>query len=158
MRTLQSFCNCGDTRLGGGYLSTVHARPDAYALTRASPTSRINSSGKGTGTSQRPHRTGRRSLASPTDSSRMDQWYGPQLRTDAVCIFSHINVVLRQILTHSHSRVVMKALLHAHKRKRISVYVTEGGVSKFPVVIYLTANGCKLNREDWGKLRPQVNE
>jgi translation initiation factor eIF-2B subunit alpha len=40
--------------------------------------------------------------------------------------FSHINVTLRQILTHSHSRVVMKALLHAHKRKRISVYVTEG--------------------------------
>ncbi|GBE82324.1 Translation initiation factor eIF-2B subunit alpha [Sparassis crispa] len=29
------------------------------------------------------------------------------------------------ILTHSHSRVVMKALLHAHKTKRISVYVTE---------------------------------
>ncbi|KAF9653076.1 nagb/rpia/CoA transferase-like protein [Thelephora ganbajun] len=29
------------------------------------------------------------------------------------------------ILTHSYSRVVMKALLHAHKRKRISVYVTE---------------------------------
>jgi translation initiation factor eIF-2B subunit alpha len=29
------------------------------------------------------------------------------------------------ILTHSYSRVVMQALLHAHKRKRISVYVTE---------------------------------
>ncbi|KAI0748029.1 nagb/rpia/CoA transferase-like protein [Daedaleopsis nitida] len=29
------------------------------------------------------------------------------------------------ILTHSHSRVVLKALLHAHKTKRISVYVTE---------------------------------
>jgi len=29
------------------------------------------------------------------------------------------------ILTHSHSRVVMKALIHAHKKKRISVYVTE---------------------------------
>ncbi|KAI0736975.1 nagb/rpia/CoA transferase-like protein [Fomitopsis betulina] len=29
------------------------------------------------------------------------------------------------ILTHSYSRVVMKALLHAHKTKRISVYVTE---------------------------------
>ncbi|KZT33022.1 IF-2B-domain-containing protein [Sistotremastrum suecicum HHB10207 ss-3] len=29
------------------------------------------------------------------------------------------------ILTHSYSRVVMHALLHAHKHKRISVYVTE---------------------------------
>ncbi|EMD38516.1 hypothetical protein CERSUDRAFT_113696 [Gelatoporia subvermispora B] len=29
------------------------------------------------------------------------------------------------ILTHSYSRVVMKALLHAHSTKRISVYVTE---------------------------------
>jgi translation initiation factor eIF-2B subunit alpha len=29
------------------------------------------------------------------------------------------------ILTHSYSRVVMKTLLHAHERKRISVYVTE---------------------------------
>ncbi|KAI0336438.1 nagb/rpia/CoA transferase-like protein [Cubamyces sp. BRFM 1775] len=29
------------------------------------------------------------------------------------------------ILTHSYSRVVLKALLHAHKTKRISVYVTE---------------------------------
>ncbi|KIP09129.1 hypothetical protein PHLGIDRAFT_18738 [Phlebiopsis gigantea 11061_1 CR5-6] len=29
------------------------------------------------------------------------------------------------ILTHSYSRVVMKALLNAHKTKRISVYVTE---------------------------------
>ncbi|OJT15877.1 Translation initiation factor eIF-2B subunit alpha [Trametes pubescens] len=29
------------------------------------------------------------------------------------------------ILTHSHSRVVLRALLHAHKTKRISVYVTE---------------------------------
>ncbi|KAH9951327.1 nagb/rpia/CoA transferase-like protein [Amylocystis lapponica] len=29
------------------------------------------------------------------------------------------------ILTHSYSRVVMRALLHAHKTKRISVYVTE---------------------------------
>lgn len=29
------------------------------------------------------------------------------------------------ILTHSYSRVVMTALLHAHKTKRISVYVTE---------------------------------
>ncbi|KAI0062290.1 nagb/rpia/CoA transferase-like protein [Artomyces pyxidatus] len=29
------------------------------------------------------------------------------------------------ILTHSYSRVVMQTLLHAHKRKRISVYVTE---------------------------------
>ena len=32
----------------------------------------------------------------------------------------------------------MKALLHAHKGKRISVYVTEGGESKFLVVVYLT--------------------
>jgi translation initiation factor 2B subunit (eIF-2B alpha/beta/delta family) len=30
-----------------------------------------------------------------------------------------------QILTHSYSRVVTQALLHAHTRKRISVYVTE---------------------------------
>ncbi len=30
-----------------------------------------------------------------------------------------------QILTHSYSRVVTRALLHAHTRKRISVYVTE---------------------------------
>jgi len=29
------------------------------------------------------------------------------------------------ILTHSYSRVVMRALLHAHKTKRFSVYVTE---------------------------------
>lgn len=29
------------------------------------------------------------------------------------------------ILTHSYSRVVMRALLHAHRTKRISVYVTE---------------------------------
>jgi len=29
------------------------------------------------------------------------------------------------ILTHSYSRVVIRALLHAHTRKRISVYVTE---------------------------------
>ena len=50
----------------------------------------------------------------------------------------HIDPTLRQILTHSHSRVVMKALLHAHKRKRISVYVTEGGESKICVALYLT--------------------
>lgn len=50
-----------------------------------------------------------------------------------------VNAILRQILTHSHSRVVMKALLHAHKRKRISVYVTEGKKSNFLAVIYLTA-------------------
>jgi len=30
-----------------------------------------------------------------------------------------------KILTHSYSRVVMKTLLQAHERKRISVYVTE---------------------------------
>ena len=30
-----------------------------------------------------------------------------------------------QILTHSYSRVITQALLHAHTRKRISVYVTE---------------------------------
>jgi len=30
------------------------------------------------------------------------------------------------ILTHSYSRVAMQVLLHAHKSKRISVYVTEG--------------------------------
>lgn len=30
-----------------------------------------------------------------------------------------------KILTHSYSRVVMKTLLRAHERKRISVYVTE---------------------------------
>jgi len=72
--------------------------------------------------------------------------------------FSHINDVLRQILTHSHSRVVMKALLHAHKRKRISVYVTEGVKSKIPIVTHLTACDRKLNREGWGKLRRQVKE
>jgi len=72
--------------------------------------------------------------------------------------FSRVDVMLWQILTHSHSRVVMKALLHAHQRKRISVYVTEGVKSKFTIVTHLTARGRKLNREDWGKLRRQVNE
>ena len=57
----------------------------------------------------------------------MDQWYGSHLPAGSIFFFSTlINDKLRQILTHSHSRVVMKALLHAHKRKRISVYVTEG--------------------------------
>ena len=32
---------------------------------------------------------------------------------------------MSQILTHSYSRVVTQALLHAHTRKRIYVYVTE---------------------------------
>lgn len=36
-----------------------------------------------------------------------------------------MNFSRQQILTHSCSRVVMKTLLHAHKTKRISVYVTE---------------------------------
>lgn len=49
-----------------------------------------------------------------------------------------MSIILWQILTHSHSRVVMNALLHAHKGKRISVYVTEGGESKLLVVVYLT--------------------
>ena len=78
----------------------------------------------------------------------MDQWYGALICALAPSFFfSHINVTLRQILTHSHSRVVMNALLHAHKRKRISVYVTEGVESKFLIVIYLTTRGCKLNHE-----------
>lgn len=72
--------------------------------------------------------------------------------------FSHINVILRQILTHSYSRVVMKALLHAHKRKRISVYVTEGRSSIFLTISYLSTRGFKLNHEDWGKLSHQVNK
>lgn len=38
------------------------------------------------------------------------------------CIIPHVN---GKILTHSYSRVVMKTLLRAHERKRISVYVTE---------------------------------
>lgn len=43
-----------------------------------------------------------------------------------VHLLLHLNTsYMSQILTHSHSRVVMKALLHAHKKKRISVYVTE---------------------------------
>jgi hypothetical protein len=67
------------------------------------------------------------------------------------------NVTLRQILTHSHSRVVMKALLHAHKRKRISVYVTEGVKSSILITTYLTARDCKLSHEDWGKLSHKVN-
>ena len=50
----------------------------------------------------------------------------------------------------------MKALLHAHKRKRISVYVTEGGKSRFLAVIYLTTQDWKPNHEDWGKLHRQV--
>jgi len=52
----------------------------------------------------------------------------------------------------------MRALLHAHKRKRISVYVTEGRISIFLPMLYLTTRGFKLNHEDWGKLRHQVNE
>ena len=52
----------------------------------------------------------------------------------------------------------MKALLHAHKRKRISVYVTEGEKGIFLVVIHLTTQGCKPNREDWGKLYRRDNE
>ncbi len=46
-----------------------------------------------------------------------------------------------QILTHSYSRVVTQALLHAHTRKRISVYVTEarprglGCVGPTPILI-----------------------
>jgi len=128
-------------------------------LLRASPTSRISSSGKGTGTSQRPPCTARRLLDLPADSSRMDQWYGSHLCTDvALFFFSHVNAILRQILTHSYSRVVMRALLHAHKRKRISVYVTEGRVSNFLPILYLTTRGFKLNHEGWGKLRRQVNE
>lgn len=47
-----------------------------FPLLRASRISRISSSGKGTGTSQRPPYTARRLLDSPVDSSRMDQWYG----------------------------------------------------------------------------------
>jgi translation initiation factor eIF-2B subunit alpha len=58
-----------------------------------------------------------------------------------VCTFFYSMLIaqLRQILTHSHSRVVMKALIHAHKRKRISVYVTEarprGLGCAFPTVV-----------------------
>jgi len=129
-----------------------------FPLLRASPTSRTSSSGKGTGTSQRLPCTARRLLDLPADSSRMDQWYGSQLCTDVALFFSHVNAILRQILTHSYSRVVMKALLHAHKRKRISVYVTEGRVSNFLPILYLTTRGFKLNHEGWGKLRRQFNE
>ena len=52
----------------------------------------------------------------------------------------------------------MKALLHAHKRKRISVYVTEGSVSNSLTILSLTARGFKLNHEDWGEPRRQVDE
>ncbi|KAI0318954.1 nagb/rpia/CoA transferase-like protein [Amylostereum chailletii] len=47
------------------------------------------------------------------------------------------------ILTHSYSRVVMQALLHAHKRKRISVYVTEARPRGLGIKTYeaLTAAG-----------------
>ncbi|PCH38240.1 nagb/rpia/CoA transferase-like protein [Wolfiporia cocos MD-104 SS10] len=47
------------------------------------------------------------------------------------------------ILTHSYSRVVMKALLHAHKTKRISVYVTEARPRGLGLKMYeaLTAAG-----------------
>ncbi|KAI0082690.1 nagb/rpia/CoA transferase-like protein [Panus rudis PR-1116 ss-1] len=47
------------------------------------------------------------------------------------------------ILTHSYSRVVMKALLHAHETKRISVYVTEARPRGLGVKTYeaLTAAG-----------------
>ncbi|TCD69721.1 translation initiation factor eIF-2B subunit alpha [Steccherinum ochraceum] len=47
------------------------------------------------------------------------------------------------ILTHSYSRVVMKALLHAHKTKRISVYVTEARPRGLGIKTYeeLTAAG-----------------
>lgn len=47
------------------------------------------------------------------------------------------------ILTHSYSRVVMQTLLHAHKRKRISVYVTEARPRGLGIKTYeaLTAAG-----------------
>ncbi|KAI0054040.1 nagb/rpia/CoA transferase-like protein [Auriscalpium vulgare] len=47
------------------------------------------------------------------------------------------------ILTHSYSRVVMQALLHAHQRKRISVYVTEARPRGLGIKTYesLTAAG-----------------
>lgn len=73
-------------------------------------------------------------------------------------LFPHANAILRQILTHSYSRVVMKALLHAHKGKRISVYVTEGRISIFLKMLHLTTRGFKLNHEDWGMLRRRANE
>ena len=88
----------------------------------------------------------------------MDQWYGSHLCTNVPLFLSHINVILRQILTHSYSRVVMRALLHAHKRKRISVYVTEGGISILLAMRYLTTRCFKLNHEDWGKLSRRVNK
>ncbi|EIN07411.1 nagb/rpia/CoA transferase-like protein [Punctularia strigosozonata HHB-11173 SS5] len=40
------------------------------------------------------------------------------------------------ILTHSYSRVVMKALLNAHKHKRISVYVTESRPRGLGIMTY----------------------
>jgi translation initiation factor eIF-2B subunit alpha len=49
--------------------------------------------------------------------------------------------VCSKILTHSYSRVVMQALLLAHKRKRISVYVTEArprGLGYICIVIKLS--------------------
>ncbi|TFY81014.1 hypothetical protein EWM64_g2997 [Hericium alpestre] len=47
------------------------------------------------------------------------------------------------ILTHSYSRVVLQALLHAHKSKRISVYVTEARPRGLGIKTYeaLTAAG-----------------
>lgn len=53
-------------------------------------------------------------------SSKMIRWY--VFHVLPRCMIPHVN---GKILTHSYSRVVMKTLLRAHERKRISVYVTE---------------------------------
>lgn len=47
-----------------------------------------------------------------------------------------------QILTHSYSRVVMRALLNAHKTKRISVYVTEARPRGLGYVLALSIHDC----------------
>ena len=74
-------------------LSTSSPNVIPFSLLRASPTSRTNLSVKGTSTSQRQLYTARGSLDLPTDLSRMDQWYGSQLRAD-IPLFS-LTLMLR---------------------------------------------------------------
>jgi len=65
-------------------------------LLRASLTSRTNLFGRGISTLQRPHCTVRKIAGLPMDSPRMDQCMAFSC-TLKPSLFSHINVVLRQI-------------------------------------------------------------
>lgn len=109
--------------------SDVSLRIDVFAPftdasdVRASQSSSPSSCGKARSTHERPLHTGTRLRSSPLASSKMIQWWITSSVLNAPYRCSRTDN--DQILTHSYSRVVMKALLHAHKTKRISVYVTE---------------------------------